>query len=290
MSTCQDISAAKLPNSLRLRSSCPLDEGQSKHGNWKHEVMVPYNHNHILQRVYAPASCLLLPRCTSFQVHVLGLLIESWRHIYAPRKRVKVRPPIHRKSIVFLEYGVVGKCSRTLLLCLCMLMQGLWKFTYFSSFLLEFLCKVSYSTWKSAYSYSRCWKSTSSPLLKCSKQIKFHIVTKKPIAITPDMQLHEEQPDVNYFVCTLGQAASLNAEKPHSFKTINDFVDLQARQYPTRPAVGFPIPPKNKDAENEWNSVAYSKWDCWTHHWKWEANHSTVSFPRLTTTIDISGT
>ena len=65
--------------------------------------------------------------------------------------------------------------------------------------------------------------------------------------------------DVNYFVCTLGQAADLNAKKPHSFKTVNDFLDLQARQYPTRPAVGFPVPPKDKETDNEWNFVTYSK-------------------------------
>ena len=75
----------------------------------------------------------------------------------------------------------------------------------------------------------------------------------------PDVQLHGELLDVNYFVCTLGQAAALNEKQPHSFKTVNEFIDLQARQYPARPAVGFPVPPKNKETDNEWNSVTYSK-------------------------------
>ena len=79
------------------------------------------------------------------------------------------------------------------------------------------------------------------------------------VPVTPDQQLDGELLDVNYFVCTLGQAAALNAKKPHSFKTVNDFIDLQARQYPTRPAVGFPVPPKNKETDDEWSSVTYSK-------------------------------
>ena len=75
----------------------------------------------------------------------------------------------------------------------------------------------------------------------------------------PDAELHGDLLDVNYFVCTLGQAAALNAKKPHSFKTVNEFIDHQARQYSTRPAVGFPVPPKNKKTDNEWSSVSYSK-------------------------------
>ncbi|MCJ1306953.1 hypothetical protein MMC25_000597 [Agyrium rufum] len=45
-------------------------------------------------------------------------------------------------------------------------------------------------------------------------------------------------PDLNYFVCTLGQAAAFNATKPHSFKTINEFFD--ERRECKDPAVGFP--------------------------------------------------
>ena len=48
--------------------------------------------------------------------------------------------------------------------------------------------------------------------------------------------------DLNYFVSTLGQAAELNATNPHKFKTVNDFLALQARDYPDEPAVGFPLP------------------------------------------------
>ncbi|KAF9692411.1 hypothetical protein EKO04_009478 [Ascochyta lentis] len=45
----------------------------------------------------------------------------------------------------------------------------------------------------------------------------------------------------NYFVCTLGQAATLNSQ-PKPYTTIGQFVDYQAHRHPYLPAVGFPIP------------------------------------------------
>lgn len=48
--------------------------------------------------------------------------------------------------------------------------------------------------------------------------------------------------ETTYFTCTLGQAAEINARNPHSFKTVNDFLDWQAEQTPQVEAVGFPIP------------------------------------------------
>ncbi|KAF4542568.1 Acetyl-synthetase-like protein [Lasiodiplodia theobromae] len=44
--------------------------------------------------------------------------------------------------------------------------------------------------------------------------------------------------DTNYFVCTLGQAASLS-EGDSSFNNINEFLDLQARAVGNKPAVGL---------------------------------------------------
>ena len=96
--------------------------------------------------------------------------------------------------------------------------------------------------------------------------------------------------DVNHFVCTLGQAAALNAEKPHSYKTVNDFIDLQARQNPIRPAVGFPTPPRNKEPYTKWNDAVYSKQPLHTSHKDRETNHAGVSFPRFTTIINIART
>jgi hypothetical protein len=46
---------------------------------------------------------------------------------------------------------------------------------------------------------------------------------------------------VNYFTCTLGQAAELNPRKLPKYHTINEFIDIQTEQCPDSPAVGFPI-------------------------------------------------
>jgi acyl-coenzyme A synthetase/AMP-(fatty) acid ligase len=52
----------------------------------------------------------------------------------------------------------------------------------------------------------------------------------------------------NYFACTLGQAATLSSRsKP--YRTINEFLELQARQHAYLPAVGFPIP---QQGDTEW--------------------------------------
>lgn len=74
-----------------------------------------------------------------------------------------------------------------------------------------------------------------------------------------EIQLPGEAVHVNYFVCTLGQAAALIPDKPHSCTTVNEFIDHQAREHPNRPAVGFPIPPKDKETDKEWNYAIYSK-------------------------------
>lgn len=46
---------------------------------------------------------------------------------------------------------------------------------------------------------------------------------------------------VNYFTCTLGQAAALSGDKHQECENINQFIDRQARQYAGSPAVGFPV-------------------------------------------------
>ena len=78
------------------------------------------------------------------------------------------------------------------------------------------------------------------------------------VAMT-DAPISGEVHQVNYFICTLGQAAEFMAEKPRSYKTVNEFIDHQARQYPSRPALGFPIPPRDQKADKEWNYAVYSK-------------------------------
>lgn len=59
--------------------------------------------------------------------------------------------------------------------------------------------------------------------------------------------------DLNYFVCTLGQAVEVKKRYPHQFKTINEFLDHQAQVIPASLAVGFPTPAANRDA-GQWRS------------------------------------
>lgn len=60
--------------------------------------------------------------------------------------------------------------------------------------------------------------------------------------------------DLNYFVCTLGQAVEVNKKDPHQFKTINEFLDYQARVAPDRLAVGFPVPAIARE-NGQWESL-----------------------------------
>ena len=45
---------------------------------------------------------------------------------------------------------------------------------------------------------------------------------------------------INYFSCTLGEAATNNVGNPKHFKTVCDLVNTQAREDPQNYAVGFP--------------------------------------------------
>ena len=58
----------------------------------------------------------------------------------------------------------------------------------------------------------------------------------------------------NYFTCTLGQAASIGLQQPH--KTINAFLDAQAKDNPGLPCVGFAIPAL--DLSEQWDSKVYT--------------------------------
>lgn len=69
---------------------------------------------------------------------------------------------------------------------------------------------------------------------------------------------HEATPEVNYFVCTLGQAASINHRHPHSFRTVNEFLDAQAQVIPHSPAVAFPTVPGQQKDETEWDYLVLS--------------------------------
>ena len=66
------------------------------------------------------------------------------------------------------------------------------------------------------------------------------------------------EPDLNYFVCTLGQADVINANKFRPWKTINEQLDHQAETCSDRPAVGFPLPSDSFDNNAQWGFVVYS--------------------------------
>ncbi|ORX97556.1 hypothetical protein BCR34DRAFT_577858 [Clohesyomyces aquaticus] len=57
----------------------------------------------------------------------------------------------------------------------------------------------------------------------------------------------------NYFVCTLGQAATLNTQ-PKPYQTISEFLTYQANTRGHLPAVGFPVSQDNQ----EWDSMVLS--------------------------------
>ena len=66
--------------------------------------------------------------------------------------------------------------------------------------------------------------------------------------------------DLNYFVCTLGQATAINEKNPHSYNTINEFIDYQASYHPDFPAVGFPVPSQHESPDGNWDYRVYSTW------------------------------
>lgn len=63
--------------------------------------------------------------------------------------------------------------------------------------------------------------------------------------------------DLNYFVCTLGQAVKINQRNPHQYSTINEFIDHQAHNIPDRLAVAFPVP-KDGGLDVIWASKVFT--------------------------------
>ncbi|PMD59587.1 acetyl-CoA synthetase-like protein [Hyaloscypha bicolor E] len=59
-----------------------------------------------------------------------------------------------------------------------------------------------------------------------------------------------------YFTCTLGQAAEQNRALPRDFGTATEFIDLQARLHPDKPAVGFPLP--TSESRESWGCNIFS--------------------------------
>ena len=73
-----------------------------------------------------------------------------------------------------------------------------------------------------------------------------------------EMQSARQNVNLNYFVCTLGEAAEINTQNPRSWRTVNDFIDHQAEKFPKRPAVGFPISSHATKKDSGWGFVVYS--------------------------------
>ena len=70
-------------------------------------------------------------------------------------------------------------------------------------------------------------------------------------------QVQDVETKANYFVCTLGQATTLNSRRPHPFHTVNDFIDRQNERIPHLTAVGFP------QAKHGWSSRVFCEYLWW---------------------------
>jgi hypothetical protein len=67
----------------------------------------------------------------------------------------------------------------------------------------------------------------------------------------------ECDPPVNYFTCTLGEAADINTQNspPKRLETIDGFLSHRATQNPELPATAFPVPSEDK----VWSYEIFSK-------------------------------
>ncbi|KAJ4420820.1 putative NRPS-like protein biosynthetic cluster [Gnomoniopsis sp. IMI 355080] len=74
-----------------------------------------------------------------------------------------------------------------------------------------------------------------------SKRVRFHISGWTALNKTADADTDNmSKTNLNYFTCTLGEAAKWNEAHPHPFETVNDLIDVQAGEMRQRPAVNFP--------------------------------------------------
>jgi hypothetical protein len=70
---------------------------------------------------------------------------------------------------------------------------------------------------------------------------------------------------LNYFTCTLGEAAELMGNIPRDFETITEFIDVQAQIHRDKPAVGFPFPASENNETRGYNLyckfAVHEKWN-----------------------------
>ncbi|KKY31864.1 putative l-aminoadipate-semialdehyde dehydrogenase [Diaporthe ampelina] len=71
-----------------------------------------------------------------------------------------------------------------------------------------------------------------------SKKVRFNV--KAWSQDTAQGTMAQDDTRLNYFTCTLGEAATWNADHPHPFHTVNHLIDEQAEDLRQRPAVNFP--------------------------------------------------
>ncbi|KAK7710297.1 putative NRPS-like protein biosynthetic cluster [Diaporthe eres] len=71
-----------------------------------------------------------------------------------------------------------------------------------------------------------------------SKKVRFNVHAWSQDSTSAAMAQADTR--LNYFTCTLGEAATWNADHPHPFHTVNHLIDEQAEDLRQRPAVNFP--------------------------------------------------
>lgn len=81
-------------------------------------------------------------------------------------------------------------------------------------------------------------KSKEKGLTPAIKRVRFNVHAWRPDPIPPNMAQVDSR--LNYFTCTLAEAAAWNAQHPHPFHTVNHLIDEQAEDLRQRPAVNFP--------------------------------------------------
>lgn len=85
--------------------------------------------------------------------------------------------------------------------------------------------------------------TTSDPAKRSSlqmlKRVRFHVHDWSQDSSQAG-NMAQAETHLNYFTCTLGEAATWNAEHPHPFHTVNHLIDEQAKDQGQRPAVNFP--------------------------------------------------
>lgn len=85
---------------------------------------------------------------------------------------------------------------------------------------------------------ARALKPREKGFTPMNKRVRFNVHAWRPDPEPANMA--QVDSGLNYFTCTLGEAAAWNADHPHPFHTVNHLIDEQAEDLRQRPAVNFP--------------------------------------------------